>query len=338
MLPLQVRLQLFRGLAALVVVIHHTVYWSRTTPEWTPLQTFFLALFPGPVVVTLFFLLSGYLTTALHQQEFNQPRHLLRFLWRRFTRLYPAYWAMSLIAVALAASGFYSWDSNWFKIQTPWDYVLAISVFPEPGTMPLAFLCVGWSLFYEILFYGFIALAFLYWPVAAILATVTLVFCYWGLPGVHWLPEFPDYRLLCFVPGVLGAFLLPRVKLPKLLCHAGWIGGLIFFVTIQFLHLNFKCQLLAGSLLILSLAALDLHYPLTKPTGWIKALTGLGTISYSLYLCHMPVQTVLHAIVGIPNVPWKWLLYNLAPLPVAWLAYRHIEKPVINWAKKIGPA
>ena len=59
----------------------------------------------------------------------------------------------------------------------------------------------------------------------------------------------------------------------------------------------------------------------------------VGSISYSLYLVHWPLQVIPQAAVGFSNpLPlWTKLLLGIIAFPLAWVLYRFVEKPVLNW-------
>jgi peptidoglycan/LPS O-acetylase OafA/YrhL len=81
-----VKLEALRGLAALMVVGHHTFLDS-----WTHI------LFNGSAAVTLFFVLSGYvLGLSLRRGSGTRLKQFCLFLWNRVFRIYPAYFATTL--------------------------------------------------------------------------------------------------------------------------------------------------------------------------------------------------------------------------------------------------
>jgi peptidoglycan/LPS O-acetylase OafA/YrhL len=82
-----VKLEALRGLAALMVVGHHTFLdpWSHI-------------LFNGSAAVTLFFVLSGYvLGLSLRRGSGSRLKQFCLFLWNRVFRIYPAYFVTTLV-------------------------------------------------------------------------------------------------------------------------------------------------------------------------------------------------------------------------------------------------
>ncbi|MDN5892797.1 MAG: acyltransferase, partial [Nocardioides sp.] len=65
----------------------------------------------------------------------------------------------------------------------------------------------------------------------------------------------------------------------------------------------------------------------------VPPLQFLGAISYSLYLVHWPLQVIPHAATfAAPPLPlWQRLALGAVAVPLAWLLYRFVERPVIGW-------
>jgi peptidoglycan/LPS O-acetylase OafA/YrhL len=92
-------LQAGRGVAAIAVLLYH-------------LNLELVARFGGASVsglevgwagVDFFFVLSGFIIWHVHAGDIGQDGRLGRYLWNRFTRLYPVYWAVLAVALALRA-------------------------------------------------------------------------------------------------------------------------------------------------------------------------------------------------------------------------------------------
>ncbi|MGO2558413.1 acyltransferase family protein [Brachybacterium sp.] len=66
----------------------------------------------------------------------------------------------------------------------------------------------------------------------------------------------------------------------------------------------------------------------------LAPLQFLGAISYSLYLVHWPLQVIPHAatFTGPPLPLWQRLALGAVAVPLAWLLYRFVERPVIRWS------
>lgn len=75
-------LESLRGIAALIVVIHHTRYAMRLAPNH-------IFCLKGYLMVDLFFVLSGFVIYHNYSQKINSIKNILRFMALRFGRLYP---------------------------------------------------------------------------------------------------------------------------------------------------------------------------------------------------------------------------------------------------------
>lgn len=96
-------IQALRGLAALAVVVHHTLEQSNGaarpfSPDW--LTTV------GAAGVDLFFVISGFIMVWTTFPQGRPPLRPATFLYRRVTRIYPIYWLTCAAMLALVAMGF----------------------------------------------------------------------------------------------------------------------------------------------------------------------------------------------------------------------------------------
>ena len=135
-------LQYLRGLAAFLVVLHHTIEMSPMgLPEWTR--------FIGAIGVDIFFVLSGFIMvyTAFPAGEAVSP---LKFLKKRAQRIYPLYWMCFLLIVLIMSLGYLS------NNVIPLESVIS-SFFLLPSEERVIF--VAWTLEYEMYFYALFALA-----------------------------------------------------------------------------------------------------------------------------------------------------------------------------------
>jgi peptidoglycan/LPS O-acetylase OafA/YrhL len=67
----------------------------------------------------------------------------------------------------------------------------------------------------------------------------------------------------------------------------------------------------------------------------IGALAGVGLFSYSLYLIHEPLLHMIgHPLVQVMPWPIARVLAMIVAVPLAWLFYRALEVPAMNWSRK----
>ncbi len=347
-------LDALRGLAALLVLLHHGWATLPRAPtggleavDWllenTPLRL--LAL--GRPAVIFFFVLSGYvLVRALMLRPTPWPIYAMQ----RTVRLGPP----------VVASVFVSWllwqltwngplpedlpgftGATWNEVPTPAALVqqaLLLNTDPQNGLNP-----VLWSLVHEWRIGLLLPLALLAraWPSALILSGF-LVSAVAVLTGVEVNAAFlgPD-----MAHGLLHTlyFLLPFAA-GATLALAGWprplrqgapvLLGLAVLVATMFAQHDLVS--IAGAVLLIVLAL--------QPEGigdWLRRPLPLwlGRISFSLYLIHLPVLTaLLHLLAETVPVPAILAVALLASLGAAVLLHRWCELPAQRLARSLTPA
>lgn len=98
-------LDALRGIAVLMVVAYHGLFWSSTASGLSGLpKLVVLATLPGWLGVQLFFVLSGFLITGILLDNRARPDYYSRFYKRRALRILPAYLALLLVLAGLGAS------------------------------------------------------------------------------------------------------------------------------------------------------------------------------------------------------------------------------------------
>lgn len=352
-----------RGVAALWVALYHG--WQAFGAPRLSIAGFDGAawLAAGYVGVDLFFVLSGFLLglpLARALQERGAAQALRTFWWRRCLRVLPAYWAQ--IAVLL---GVLAWQGAWPEpsaLSIGSHLLLATNLVPFQVALlnPVYWsLPVEWN-FYIILPLLIWAIARLRWPLA--LACVLFVaVCYrlacldtvfdvppesllsWWAGSIHQLPA----RLDQFVLGMAAAALVGRGwgggklgdrwlvgAMLGLLAYTAWIGtrGDIYSrVELPWVLLQFT---------VLALLFAALCVAAGGDSAWARRLLSprplvyLGTISYSLYLWHLPILHWQQAwdLGERLGTPGAVLAIAALIIVVSSLSYRWFEQPFIAWA------
>ena len=132
--------QMLRAVAALAVVVHHTLEQSngaahRFSPDWLTIS--------GASGVDIFFVLSGFIMLHVSFRGTDAPPTPGAFLLRRATRIYPFYWLCCLGVLTISAMGFLATH------HFPASRVVA-ALLLLPGDTILG---VSWTLVYEVYFY-----------------------------------------------------------------------------------------------------------------------------------------------------------------------------------------
>jgi peptidoglycan/LPS O-acetylase OafA/YrhL len=329
-----------RGIAIAMAVLYHTG----------------LSILPsGFVGIEIFFVLSGYLITSqLAQDILNNKYSLKTFYLKRFRRLLPAYLfiAISIMVVAyfillpedfiyhnrLTGLGFLSLGNFYLTNTTGGYFAKEIDLIPFVHT---------WSLSVEEQFY-------LLWPILLyfILTKLSYKKAIVFFSGVfvialaysEWLVNHDE---------IAAYFLMPSRFYELLL-------GSLLALTWQFLPTlkSWQATMLALlGLLIITINAFsetaNLHFPgfnaiytclatamIIYAGGYsnrvsdaisIGPLTGLGKISYSLYLWHWPIFVFIRYVTG-GITPLQSFLAILLSLTLSILTWQFIENPFrLKW-------
>jgi peptidoglycan/LPS O-acetylase OafA/YrhL len=331
-----VSIQVARGVAALLVVLLHASYMV-SLPQYVgyiPLSNFFNFGHSG---VDFFFVLSGFIIYFIHYRDIGSPLAARRYLWRRLTRIYPIYWIVAAIALAV----------RWGREPDFVYFINSVLLVPQVKD---PFLGPAWTLEHEIFFYlTFLALiinrrlgiaALTVW--AAIIAA--------GIVGV-----LPDVFLLRFIAspfhlqfflGMAVALLVigHTVRVPRLFAA---IGTMAFFAVglcenaLLIPPLGALTQTLYGltaALTVLGLAIAERDGLLTvdKRVGFI------GEASYSIYLLNVIsiglTARFLMSMGLMKAIPgWAVMLFTVAvALVSASLLYQFVERPLLKRLYRLG--
>jgi peptidoglycan/LPS O-acetylase OafA/YrhL len=346
-LPYMPGIDALRAIAVLAVFFYHV-----NTGGWMP---------GGFLGVDVFFVISGYLITALLLSEYRRAGHLnvLKFWMRRARRLLPAVAVMIAVTLVLAAivipgevpslrgdalaSLFYV--NNWHLILSNQSY---FQEFARPSLFRHL-----WSLSVEEQFY-------LLWPLmfaagmklfgrqrllvgvlaGAGLSTLLMI--------ILFSPASPDrafYGTDTRAVGLLLGVALALVWHPSRLRPitgrgARWIlDGVGVFALAMILRTflevhDFDPALYHGGFLLLAFWTALLVGVLAHPAARLGSVLGnpplvwLGLRSYSFYLWHWPILMLTRPGVDVPmHGPLLVILQLAATLALADLSYRYVEQP-----------
>lgn len=327
-----------RFVAAALVVGHHAWDWDRGDVPAMAEALFY----QGPVGVSFFFVLSGFVLTW-SRQDSDTPA---RFYRRRFARIYPAYLAVWLAAVAyrlLAGDGFDPESLAALTLLQAWVPVEGIY---------FSGLAVFWTLSCEAFFYAVFpfligrlarsASATLGRLLVALVAGHILIVIAVAASPIpqdveRWVTGFfPPFRLLEFVVGILLALLVRRGSWPRV--PLGWAGVLLagaYMVAglVPFALMRTAITLVPLVLLIGAAAQRDLAGGSPLAVRW---LIRLGIWSYALYLVHPLVLTVCHSVVPMRGGALSYadaaVCLGLAVAASA-LLYGLVEAPAERWLR-----
>ncbi len=296
--------QAARGCAATAVVLSHaaTLLGGAAYLGYAPLHG---ALRAGHAGVDFFFVLSGFIICTVHRRDLGHPSALPAYVWKRLTRIYPAYWLGLALLLLLAAMHLTTAIGVTLDHVAPWPLLLSIALLPQHQA-PL--LGISWTLQHEMLFYLVFGLAIANRRVGlaacgvwlAIVLVAALVRPHVSLP---WAPASLLYDFvgasyhLQFLLGAGVAWLVrhDRLPLPRVLCAAG-VAGLLLAAALEnggvIAYLGLASQALFGT----AAAAVLAGAATAERRGTLQAGPGaafLGAASYAIYLVHVPVMAAV---------------------------------------------
>ena len=348
------KLDVFRFIAIFLVLIEHfAIVISRNISA-------------GYYGVDMFFVLSGFLITGILMKSTNSSalKSWINFLGRRALRIFPVYYLTILVLFILGYSPvidnlavliFYFYNYAWVAYEIP---LSGVSHF--------------WSLAVEEQFY-FI------WPalvlfvfrknnnrilisafIIYLMCTLQLIFNI--IPNVskfNGVGLFPQANSLLL--GAIGAILFKQNKLPfKLLENkAIEISAYIMLVLVLTIDSEIKYFIapLISLFLIFKCVTGTFQFESVNRFFSIKQLIYLGSISYGIYIYHLPLDYYLSKYLFDPFIwdkinfsnlgslsklefhPWiiKFPLYSVISIICAHYSFQYFEKPILKYKDKFFP-
>jgi len=331
-------IQILRAIAALLVVYIHAIFIVQH--HGIPYQSHFfnIASF-GACGVDIFFAISGFLlsTVALNINPM-QSHPAIDFLIRRFIRIFPIYWILSLFFVLVLIKQRHltpSWFIN--------SYLLLPSLkFPIPT--PLIF--VGWTLVFEMFFYYVITFNLFFGPRRVVERTIITIL---GLLALGAVVDFhrPVLILLAnpmnleFVFGCLIGIVYAKTGKRQTLGTVLLVSGTLLLVSTIFLgnpDISDAKSVLDGSIgwrrvmiwgIPAAMITAGLAFRLTPIHSsfgrfWVR----LGDASYSIYLISLIVFYIYQRFYPPLILDINVVLSFIAVVVSGVLCHRLLEKPV----------
>lgn len=331
-----------RAIAILLVLVYH----------WFPEGQGINVMPNGPIGVTLFFVLSGYLISniLMEQQTFgNFTRSFKNFVVRRALRIFPIYFLL-LISLLVLKRFSILLDTDFYEHPLYyWTYLVNFWI-EYQGRWSDA-LSPYWSLSVEEQFY-------LLWPFCMLLMTTrfrsyflwfTVIFgVVYRYFSVHVYAGLGVSMFSCVDTFAWGALLAHYLRAGHSVDVSVWIKRLVIPVVFCFLMLCLKhsdADLIRQLFLrtFTSLVSVSILYFAMQPGGiWagilsLRPLRMIGQMSYGLYLYHMVLPDLFFQVMGRIGVQVPMLPFNLVSMGVlglsAYLSYRWIELPIQSFKR-----
>jgi peptidoglycan/LPS O-acetylase OafA/YrhL len=295
----------------------------------------------GQAAVMLFFVISGYVMVVSSRGQFGDPAARGQFWRRRIIRIMPPYW----LGTGLLALVFLTIFPQPIDLRKLAQSLVLIPYWPDDESLrPVPFLWVGWTLFFEMMFYFWFGL-FITRRRSQAIGAVVIILAALVIAGL-WVPPVNAFAFtatravsLMFIVGM--ALALWREAGGRAPAGVRWLAGLAIApviwlvpVPVQESAMGFDYLVwcaLPAAMLAFALLSGPLNLPLPR------LLNRAGDISYALYLLHLPVAWlwlwVWPKIIG--RVPfaevgaWNYAISAVvAAVAAAWLFFTFIERPM----------
>ncbi len=329
-------LQMFRGFAALLVLLYHATTVSTRIYHQEFLGSFFKF---GNSGVIFFFVLSGFIIYYVHADDLGKPRKFKSFIIKRFIRLYPIYWIVSLTVLPV----YFIFPSFGESFHRRLDVILqSLILYPQNPQLSVPIIAAAWTLSYEVFFYLIFSCLILLKPKISLRIVVVwvlgiIVGNYYAIAHSLETPNFIIFYFLLspinlnFIFGCLAAYLVLRLRDDRI--KISYILLLIIIGVGLYIRGNYN---IGSTIIIFSFALLeDLRaiaiYPL---------LCYLGDASYSIYLTHGNIVAVLARftlalkINSLLGTSLTMLVIVAITIVCGCGFYSYIEKPLLVFLRK----
>jgi peptidoglycan/LPS O-acetylase OafA/YrhL len=346
-------IQGLRAIAALLVVITHSVLTLAAKEPTTDPSLQHLAWALGETGVQIFFLISGFIMTITMYAAFGASGASGDFVLRRLMRIVPIYWlATAVYVLKLTLTG---------VPPTLGDLVRSFAFIPyrnEAGMLQPVY-GLGWTLNYEMFFYALFALALLHrrWVGICGLLAVLILLVIGGSAGMtrgcrSWSCNILDFYqgriILYFGGGVLLALARTRLSQQRLLQRIDVEHAIAFSVVLVGCYGLYASGIFAGGAgpsytaqaltCVSAAAACALSGESSRSTSVRNLMRELGDASYSIYLTHSfligPTARLWGMKFGAGGLVPFTIMMLIGSSLLGILTYRCVERPILRTLKQ----
>jgi peptidoglycan/LPS O-acetylase OafA/YrhL len=356
----------FRGIAALIVVVHHFAYY--TLPQTGKFLSSYSHFFKnGYLCVDFFFILSGFIMAHVYANDFYgqvDKSDYWKYLRARFARIYPLHLFTLLVLISLELIKLLAGGENSFTGKFNLT-ALAANIFLLQAfdlSCPPLFWCgtywnePAWSISVEFIIYAFFPFILYYilrlkpksdliFYVCTLIAMFLLIkFTRGNLDSIIGLPAIAR----CGLESTLGIITYKihqrinyqnwRIPMAVTAIALIWMGGVMHSWTDNYRGIHDWSILPACSLLILAIS--NQSYRASAKILNSKILVYLGTISYSIYMVHWCLLELLKTFwlsrlypafgssLSLIQCSIGLMMFGATTILVSSMTYKFIELPL----------
>lgn len=321
-------LDLLRGISAvLVMLFHYTTQYDRLIGH--------IAAYPinipwGNMGVSVFFILSGFLTTM----NLRKNATMLNFAFRRIIRLYPVYWVAIIITTVTMVFLLPEWKRSTSTILINLTMLQGFLDFESVDG-------VYWTLMNEILFYCYVGIIILFKQnknikkicmagiIIAIVLSILKSYFHNSLLSIMLTLFMHDY-IQTFIAGIM------------LFCLYKNHSDILPHIVILLCIINHYINRGAGYTVFFTVVIAILYcvvYGVKIKTPLDKSIIFIAKVSYPLYLTHQFIgYGIIHLIesFGFTNEVFLIIPFTIS-IVLAYLLNRFIEEPSAKVLKRVNP-
>jgi len=287
-------LQIFRGIAAMMVVFHHSAGSLRYYHKIDSTLLNYLASL-GKYGVDFFFVLSGFIITYTAYFKYNEPKAFSNYVKNRLIRIYVPYLPIGIFLLLL-----YTLFPSFSNSSRDISIFTSLTLIPQGNSA----LSVAWTLSYELCFYLFFSLSFFskkLWNGFVFFWFISILFFNYSQFSSIQFSEYPILKLLFStynIEFILG-FILAKVILKKAVLKLK-IGIVIlmfllctflYFKYLDFNYFDFSLNILFSLVSFLAVYLSIVYF--NKKFNPTAVFMMIGNATYSIYLVHNPLQMIL---------------------------------------------
>ncbi|MBY6244000.1 acyltransferase [Methylosinus sp. Sm6] len=294
----------------------------------------------GVVAVVSFFLLSGFVMSALIRKYYLSPGLVVSFYMDRFARIAPQFYLYALLTVIAVAA---------FELRHPWltsapsagralvqFFIVTLNIYPYADMLvPQA-----WSLGLEVTFYltfPFVLLFRLRLPIAAV-SFVIFLFAYAAVLNFdRW-----GYRLL---PGTMFIFICgswiessengTTKNIPALVAISAAILLVLSYTVPTIALTDDYLKMIRRSTLLGIVVGVPIVHVLKYADNGSKLARAAGDLSYGVFLNHVLIIGVINRAIPIKLDSCLIIPICLLSTVSSYASYRFVEAPVLSLRRRL---